>query len=138
MPVGRPTLYTPELGQRICQELAKPRSLLQICNEEWAPVRSTVYLWIEAHKDFSDSYERARGHQCEGYADEQITIGEQDARLVSTQWDREVDKGWVQLQKLRIEARRWAFERMDQGRSKAANGAQAETITMQFLPKPDK
>jgi len=42
---GRPSIYTEELAQRICNELAEGNSLHMICATDWAPHISTVMAW---------------------------------------------------------------------------------------------
>ncbi len=64
-PVGRPSKYTPELADRICEELINGRDLLDICGDADMPGRATVYRWLNEHPDFEAQYARAR----EGLAD---------------------------------------------------------------------
>jgi len=43
---GRPTKYTPELGKRICEELASGRTLRSVCrDDETMPDERTVRSW---------------------------------------------------------------------------------------------
>jgi hypothetical protein len=58
---GRPTLYTPELGQRICQRIIAGESLRQILLLPGMPgSRDTVYQWIARHKELADAYTAAK------------------------------------------------------------------------------
>jgi hypothetical protein len=59
-PVGRPSKYSPELADRICEYLMNGRDLLDICNDEDMPGRATVYRWLREHPDFDTQYARAR------------------------------------------------------------------------------
>lgn len=79
MGTGRPSIYTDELADRICAELAKGRSLLSICREDWTPEYQTVTRWAredrkpdgapEGHEGFGAKYARAREDQAEYDAD---------------------------------------------------------------------
>lgn len=61
---GRPTIYTPELGERICTRLAAGESLNRICKDEGMPCPATVYLWVvKGIDDFSERYAQAREAQ---------------------------------------------------------------------------
>ena len=71
---GRPTDYTPELGAKICEELAKDRSLVKICEDEGMPSTTTVYRWRREHRDFRDNYARAREDQGHTVADQMSDI----------------------------------------------------------------
>jgi len=59
---GRPTAYTPELGEAICELLAEGKTLKAICRTDDIPVaESTVRSWaINAEHPFSALYARAR------------------------------------------------------------------------------
>lgn len=63
---GRPSLYTEELADRICQEIANSdTSLRRICARADMPSRASVLLWLQQHDEFQAKYTRAR----EGQAD---------------------------------------------------------------------
>ena len=59
---GRNTLYSEELGSRICKRLAEGMTLKAICRMEDIPVaESTVRSWaVNAEHPFSALYARAR------------------------------------------------------------------------------
>lgn len=41
-PVGRPSLYSKEIGNAICQGLIEGRSLIAICDNDLMPIKGTV------------------------------------------------------------------------------------------------
>jgi len=91
---GRPSAYTPEIGQIICERLAAGESLLSICRGDDMPPESTVRRWVLEDRDgFSASYARARDMQADHYADETIDIA-----------DNEEDAAKARV---RIDARKW-------------------------------
>jgi hypothetical protein len=57
---GRPTLYTVELAQEICDRLSAGEPLAWICEAEHMPSVRTVSDWKQAHDDFSANFARAR------------------------------------------------------------------------------
>jgi hypothetical protein len=64
---GRPSIYTPELGEEICHRLAEGESVLRMCKEARMPFQNTVRKWSrgfgipEEHKaTFMLNYEQAR------------------------------------------------------------------------------
>jgi hypothetical protein len=63
---GRPTDYTEELANKICDLFAMGYSMRQVCLEPGMPVPSTIYLWLSKHKSFSDKYvcAKADGQEC--------------------------------------------------------------------------
>lgn len=86
MPAGRPTDYTEELGDKICDQLTQGMSLVKICKAEEMPATVTVYKWLREHEEFANNYARARDNQADYYADEILEIADnaedpQKARL---------------------------------------------------------
>jgi hypothetical protein len=59
-PVGRPSKYSVEVADRICDELMNGRDLLDICGDDDMPSRASVYRWLREHPDFDAQYARAR------------------------------------------------------------------------------
>src|SRR5271167_606819 len=80
-PVGRPSLFTTELGDEICNRIADGESLRAICEEADMPDKATVFRWLlgEQHKDFCKQYIRAREAQADSLVDDILSIAD-DAR----------------------------------------------------------
>lgn len=57
---GRPSKYSEEIADRICEEMINGRDLLAICSDEEFPNRVTVYRWMDAKPDFATRIARAR------------------------------------------------------------------------------
>ena len=75
-PIGRPPLFTIELGDEICNRIADGKSLRAICDEGDMPDKATVFRWLSAeqHKDFRNQYARARDVQADVIFDEMLDI----------------------------------------------------------------
>ena len=63
MPAGRPSEFTAEISDAICDALIEGESLRQICKKSGMPDRRTVLRWLDAHPDFAAKYARARESQ---------------------------------------------------------------------------
>ena len=63
--VGRPTKYTQKLADEIFEQMVGGKHIVEICNQEDMPGRSTVYRWMDDHPEFGTRIARAR----EGLAD---------------------------------------------------------------------
>ncbi len=70
---GRPSLYSEELTDRICNRIADGDSLRKICEADDMPDRETVSRWLanEDHRAFAAKYARAREAQAD-LMDEEI------------------------------------------------------------------
>lgn len=64
-PTGRPTLYSPELADKICEGLENGYSLVKICEWEGMPHRSTVIRWMGKDEAFATKCARARDEQAD-------------------------------------------------------------------------
>ena len=73
--MGRPSVYTPELGEAICERIYSGESVRQIATRTDMPAASTIHKWASDEKHpFSVQYARA----CDGRA---IAFGERVADL---------------------------------------------------------
>lgn len=61
--MGRPTVFSDAIANRICTELAEGMSLRQICSAQDMPDRGTVVRWLAnpEHAEFCNQYAHARG-----------------------------------------------------------------------------
>lgn len=109
--MARPTDYTEELADRICEEiLNNTYGIHTICKDEGMPHPSTVFRWINQYVEFYDKYARAREIQAELLADEIISIAD-DAQK-DLQSDGKIDHDHIQRSKLRVDARKWKSSKL--------------------------
>ena len=65
---GRPTTFTQQLADQICERIANGETLRAVCRDiQFAP--STVIEWTMNNKTFSEQYAQARQKQADSYAD---------------------------------------------------------------------
>lgn len=76
--LGRPSDYTRELAEAICERIAAGSSLSAICRDEGFPPESTVRRWALDDRDgFSAKYARARDLQLEHHEDRILELGDE-------------------------------------------------------------
>lgn len=63
--MSRPSDFTDEMADAICDELIEGKSLRQICRAVGMPDRRTVLRWLDAHPSFAAKYARARESQAD-------------------------------------------------------------------------
>lgn len=116
---GRPTVYTPELGGKICDMIADGWTLRQICREEGMPPESTVRGWaIDPNHPFSAQYTRAREVGLWRMVDDILEIADDG----TNDWvEREtkdggtallVDHEHVTRSRLRVDTRKWLLSKL--------------------------
>jgi hypothetical protein len=71
---GRPSIYSDDLADMICDRLANGESLRAICDSPDMPHRSTVLGWQKTIEDFSTKCACARVLQGHSAVDEMIDI----------------------------------------------------------------
>nr|DAT45141.1 MAG TPA: terminase small subunit [Caudoviricetes sp.] len=99
---GRPTDYTKDMADKICEKIANGRSLRSICAEDGVPPMKTIYRWLEANEEFRHQYARARDKQADYFAEEIIEIAD----------SAEAESAAVSKAKLQIDARKWAASKI--------------------------
>jgi hypothetical protein len=109
MPGGRPSTYTPELAQRVCDIFASAHSALRpvFDADPELPHLSTVYRWEEAHPEFREALQRARACRANVMAETALAIA--DERDGDTTYGRDgtprPDHEWINRSRLRVETR---------------------------------
>ena len=77
---GRPSDYSAEIADTICDRLAGGESLRAICADAGMPDRATVSRWIARYDEFRDQYAFARELQAECLVDEILEIARDNSR----------------------------------------------------------
>jgi len=113
---GRPSLYTPEIVEAICNDLAHGKSLVKICELPGMPCYATVANWLadKSKPDFLEKYARAREAQADYLFDEIVEIADDGTRDIRVADDgREiVDYDHIARAKLRVDTRKWAASKL--------------------------
>jgi hypothetical protein len=111
--MGRPSIYSQDLADRICTRLALGESIRSICKDDGMPAQSQVYVWLNRHPEFQEQYTRAREEQAESHADEIVDIADETPDTVPV-YDKDgnvidikLDSAYIAWQKQRIDARKW-------------------------------
>jgi hypothetical protein len=116
---GRPSDYSDELADIICERLADGESLRSICRDDGMPNKATVFRWLAAHEEFATKYAHARDAQVDVLVDEMTDIADDG----SNDWMERKDKdgnniGWQEngeaqrRSALRVSTRQWIAEKL--------------------------
>lgn len=148
--MARPTDFTQEMGDRICEGLAIGRSLRSMCMQDDMPGLSTVYQWFRKFPEFAENYARAREDQADTFADELVSIAD-DASDDYVNRQREdgstyvaIDHDHINRARLRVDTRKWIASKLKSknygDRVEATlKGDAASPLTVQIMQfSPDK
>lgn len=113
---GRPSLFSQDLADVICEQLVEGHSLRAICRREDMPAISSVFKWMREHPKFSEQYALAKQEQVDTLADEIIEIADErelervevDGVLMAIKYDAVA----VNRNRLRVDARKWAASKL--------------------------
>lgn len=117
-PGGRPSIYSQDLADAICEELALGTSLRTVCSMEGMPSVKTVFNWFRIHEEFLQQYTRAKQESADAMAEEILDIsddGTNDWMTITTKRGDEIEvlnKEALQRSRLRVETRKWLMSKM--------------------------
>lgn len=106
--------YTPEIGDRICAEIAEGKSLRSICKMDGMPGRRTVFDWLRRHEDFRTAYDIACAERAECFAEDIIEIADDRSGdyIVDAERGITIDHENINRSRLRVDARKWVAAKM--------------------------
>lgn len=110
---GRPSDFSPEIANDICERLAKGESLRKITGsvrDDFMPGQTTVYRWLDENEEFRKQYAYARERQADHYVEEIIEIADQPN--VRQTADGETIASDPQRDRLRVDARKWVASKL--------------------------
>ena len=96
------SMFSAEIAESICLQIAQGKSLRQICEVEGMPAPSTVCFWIQREDlapGFAEQYARARKSQAELMLDEILTLAD----------DKTEDSN---SRRLRVDTRKWIMSKV--------------------------
>lgn len=117
--IGRPTIFTPEMGDDICQHIADGLSVRKVCEIDGMPKMTTIFRWLAdgEHEVFRTQYEKSREIGLEVHADSILEIADTPLEGVETKimadGGVEVKKGdMLGHRRLQIDARKWVLSKL--------------------------
>ena len=78
--IGRPSIYSEDLADNICDRLMAGESMRQICADDGMPHRVTVMRWQDSNEAFAAKCARARESQADLMDDKILDVAERVER----------------------------------------------------------
>ena len=107
----RPSSFTQEKADAICERLADGESMRSICRDENMPSTTAVLRWLSTNESFRSQYAHARELQADALADQILDISntpEMGETETTKEWGTEVKRAdMIEHRRLQIEARKW-------------------------------
>ena len=114
-PGGRPSIYTPELAELICQRVAtNPIGLPTLCKKfEDLPHPDTIRVWRWEKPEFSAKYAEAKRFQAEIMAESiEEVIDETMHSVYYEDGVARIDSGIIAQARLRVDSRKWTASKL--------------------------
>ncbi len=108
---GRPTDYTQELADKICEEISQGKSLRRICEDEDMPSGVTIFSWIRKFPEFLKQYTRATEERTESQQEDLLELGDEAIKLAQTV-NEKASSAVVQAVKLKADNMKWSMSKM--------------------------
>ena len=110
-PQGRPSLFSQELADTICERIALGESLRKVCRTDDMPAMSSVFKWLRENKSFSEQYVKASEERTETQQEQLIEMGDEAiAHAEST--DPKAANAVVSAYKLKADNLKWSMSKM--------------------------
>jgi hypothetical protein len=107
---GRPSIFTPELAESLCDLIADGKSSRQVCSE-LALSERVLFNWLKKDAEFMQQYAHAREMQADLLFDQIIAIADtplMGTKTVAKEWGLEVTTGdMIEHRRLQVDARKW-------------------------------
>jgi len=97
--MGRPSEFTPELGDRICQYMCEGLSLRQTCQQPGIPPMGTILRWVREFPSFREQYTRAREDLQEFWAEDIMSVSD----------DQTIDPNHKRIM---VDSRKWLLSKL--------------------------
>lgn len=109
--LGRPSIYTEELGKRICDLVATHSwGLNKLCDQfDWMPDKTTINEWRWSNDAFSIQYTKAKIAQSELMAEDCIDIADDTSNDTTRNKNGDLvcNTEFVNRSRLRVDTRKW-------------------------------
>lgn len=105
--MARPSNFTQELADEICERLMQGEPLRVICRDDHMPAWRTVYDWMDARPDVGAAIAQARTRGFDAIAEECLEIADETAfdTKEGAQGAFVANSEWISRSKLRVETR---------------------------------
>ncbi|MCK1400107.1 hypothetical protein IVB45_18470 [Bradyrhizobium sp. 4] len=116
--MARPSEYSPEVVDAICDSMVNGQGLLKICANEGMPGRVTVYRWLASNPEFRKRFAEAREALMDFYAEQILTIAFDESGDVILDQGKDgktsavANHAKVQRDRLKVDTLKWTASRL--------------------------
>jgi len=114
----RPTEYSPEVVDAICDQMVNGKGLLKICADDNMPGRTTIYRWLGSNPEFRKRFAEAREALMDFYAEQILTIAFDESQDIILDQSKDgkttsvANHAKVQRDRLKVDTLKWTASRL--------------------------
>jgi hypothetical protein len=114
----RPTEYSPEVVDAICDQMVNGKGLLKICADDNMPGRTTIYRWLATNPEFRKRFAEAREALMDFYAEQILNIAFDESGDVILDQGKDgktsavANHAKVQRDRLKVDSLKWTASRL--------------------------
>lgn len=110
--IGRPSIFTQELADEICAELAEGKSIRTVCAPEGKPSIQTFFRWLREKESFREQYARAKEEASDALVEEMLDISDDSLPNALENITEKGANAVVQAHKLKVDTRKWIASKL--------------------------
>jgi hypothetical protein len=101
--MARPSEFSQEVVNEICERMQAGETLTAICKDDHLPAKNTVLRWLDTHTPFQTQYARARTALMDHYADQMVEIAFEGSNA---------DQIAVARDRLKVDTLKWIMSKL--------------------------
>lgn len=114
---GRPTIYSQELADIICEQLAMGISMRTVCKSDGMPAMASVFKWLRENKEFSQQYAKAKEESSDAMAEDLLHIADTpvmgEIKTIKPDGSVEIKQDeMLGHRRLQVDTRKWLMSKM--------------------------
>lgn len=115
--LGRPTKFTQELADAVCEQIAQGKSMRTVCAPDEMPAIATLFRWLREYESFREQYARATEERTEAMAEDILDIADDGSNDLMTIQKGDMtyeieNKEVTNRSRLRVDTRKWLMAKM--------------------------
>jgi hypothetical protein len=118
-PLGRPSIYSQELADKICEQIVQGYSMRTICKADDMPCVATIFSWFRTNQPFLEQYEKAKEMQADMLAEDLLDIADDGTNDWMEKYGKDgenlgyqVNGEHIQRSRLRVDTRKWIASKL--------------------------
>lgn len=123
LPVGRPSEFTKEIGDYICEKISTSEVGIRTLHEQDSkfPSMSTIMRWLKNHSEFRDQYARAKEAQADMFFEQIVEIANTPVLGVTKKsgvnqfgdFEEVTEADAIAHRRLQVDARKWVISKLN-------------------------